>query len=139
MYEKLIRQPATAKHEQPFNIRLNPIPLHDKVGYIDSVCAVLIESRFGRGRSRRIILDLREQPGREPAVFCDMTLEGRIPSYIILPDSEMARRCRGPRVSKDVTHNLRNHAKCVKTVFPAKLGVKPLLTRGPPQHPGTHI
>ena len=92
MYENLIHQPPTEKHEQPFSIRLNPIPVHEKVGYIDSVCAALIDSRFGPGREWLSMIDLRSGPDRERAVFCDMTVEGPVPSYTILPDSEMARR-----------------------------------------------
>ena len=35
---------------------------------------------------------LSEWPELTPAAFCDITLEGPVPSYSILPDSEVARR-----------------------------------------------
>ena len=139
MYEKLINQPS--KHQQPFNIRLNPIPFDEKVGYIDSVCAVLIESRFGPGRKWRRMTDLRMGPDREPVLTerghsCPQVPQ-MISSYTILPD--MARQCRSLRVSKGVTRNLRNYAQRLnKTVVLSALSVKPSLTRGPPQSRDAH-
>ena len=39
-----------------------------------------------------MVISLSEWPELEPAVFCDMTIDGPVPSYSILPDSEVARR-----------------------------------------------
>jgi len=90
MYNDLTRQPSAKR--QPFSIRLDPIPVHEKVVYIESVCAALIDSRFGPGRSRPIVIDIKQKPELEPAVFYDLTVDGPVPCYTIHPDSEMARR-----------------------------------------------
>jgi len=67
------------------HIRLNPIPRDEKAAFVESVCAVLIESRFGPGRTCQIVVDLSDRPELEPAVFYDLTDEGLIPCYAISP------------------------------------------------------
>ncbi len=102
MYEKLIHQPSAANSQKSFSIRLDPIPVQEKVVYINSVCAALLDSRFGPGREWPMMTDLRRGPDREPAVFCDLTVEGPVPAYTILPDSEMARRYAAYIISQEM-------------------------------------
>jgi len=68
------------------------MPSDGLLAFIESVCQALSDSRFGPGRSRGLVVHLSEWPELEPAVFCDLTVEGPIPSYTILPNSEIARR-----------------------------------------------
>ncbi len=84
-----MNRPSAANTPKQFSVHLSPIPFDEKAAFVHSVCAALIDSRFGRGRSRPVVIDLRETP--KPAVFYDMTIEGPVPCYAILPDSEMAR------------------------------------------------
>ena len=74
-------------------IRLAPFAVDERAVFVHSVCASLIDSRFGPGRSTPMVVNLSESPEIEPAAFCDLTIEGPLPSYSILPDSEVARRC----------------------------------------------
>jgi len=67
------------------SIRLNAIPRNEKAAFVESVCAVLIESRFGPGRACQPVVDLTDRPELEPAVFFDLTDEGPIPCYAISP------------------------------------------------------
>jgi hypothetical protein len=73
-------------------IRLAPSPVDERAVYVHSVCASLIDSRFGPGRSTPMVVHVSEWPELERAVFCDLTIDGPVPSYSILPDSEVARR-----------------------------------------------
>lgn len=92
MYENLIQPPPLSNSHNHFSVRLATIPVDERVVYIDSVCAALIDSRFGPGRSTPVVIKLSDPPERGDAVFCEMTIEGTVPSYVIVPDSEMARR-----------------------------------------------
>ena len=71
--------------KKPLSIRLNAIPLNEKAAFVESICAVLIESRFGPGRTCQLVVDLSDRPELEPAVFFDLTDEGLIPCYAISP------------------------------------------------------
>ncbi len=103
MDQNLISRPSAANSPKPFSIRLDPIPVNEKAVYVESVCAVLIESRFGPGRSRPVVIDLRKLPEREATVIYDLTVGGPVPSYSILPDSEMARRYMADAVRRKLT------------------------------------
>src|SRR5436190_23275865 len=50
MYENLDYRPSANK-PKPFSIDLSSIQLDERVAYVDSVCAALIDSRFGTARS----------------------------------------------------------------------------------------
>ncbi len=128
MYENLIRKSPTANNPKPFPIRLDPIPVHEKVVYIDSVCAALNDSRFGPGREWPMMTDFRTGPDREPAVFCDLTLEGPIPSYTILPDSEMARRYSNEIIRQELERL--NHEAAAVQASPRSPSTQP---RGSPE------
>ncbi len=84
--------PTNSHCTQPLNIRLAPMPVDERVVYVYSVCAALTESRFGPGRTTPMMIDLSESPEPGDALLYDMTDEGPIPSYSILPDSEVAHR-----------------------------------------------
>ena len=129
MYENLIRRPSSASPKQPFSIRLDPIAVHKKVAYIDSVCAALIESRFGPGWSTPFDMDLRESPDREPAIFYDLTIDGLVPCYTILSDSEVARRCMADAVRRELAQaDIASVVMRVQTRSPSTLG------RGSPKY-----
>ena len=89
MYENLIKRTPISSNPNNFSVRLIPMPVSKKVAYVESVCASLIDSRFGR-QMTPFIINFSELPDDE-AMFCEMTDEGIVPSYVILPDSEMAR------------------------------------------------
>ncbi|CAN5580577.1 hypothetical protein BH10ACI2_BH10ACI2_25430 [soil metagenome] len=74
------------------NIRLNNIPTDPRAVFVENVCAVLIDSRFGPGRRHVRAYQLSDMPGRERAAIYDLTPEGPVPSYTVIPDSEAARR-----------------------------------------------
>jgi hypothetical protein len=92
MYQHRSSRPSAASSSKPLSIRLQPIPVNEKAAYVETVCSLLIDSRFGPGRSTAILTDLRKLPEQEAAVFYDLTVDGPVPSYTILPDSEIARR-----------------------------------------------
>jgi len=74
-------------HQRPINnplssIRLNPIPRNEKAAFVESICAVLIESRFGPGRTCQFFVDQPDRPELEPAVFFDLSDD---PCYAISP------------------------------------------------------
>ena len=84
--------PTCSPNSKPFPIRLAPMPTDGRLAFVESVCQALSDSRFGPGRSKHLVVHLSEWPELAPAVFCDLTIEGPIPSYTILPNSEIARR-----------------------------------------------
>ena len=84
--------PTDSHCTKPLKIRLAPIPVDKRVTYVYSVCAALTDSRFGPGRTTPIMIDLSESPEIETELIYDMTDEGPVPSYSILPDSEIAHR-----------------------------------------------
>ncbi len=84
--------PTRSLCSRPLPIRLAPLPVDERAVFVHSVCASLIDSRFGPGRSTQMVVHLSEWPEDEPVAFCDLTIDGPVPSYAILPDSEVARR-----------------------------------------------
>ena len=87
---------------KPLPVRLDPFPVDERAIYIDSICAVLIDSRFGPGRSiQRFEVHLSEYPESvvDLDVLCDVTNNRPIPSYLASPDVHSAgkhnavRRC----------------------------------------------
>src|SRR5580765_5842502 len=46
-------QVCSSRCSKPLPVRLDPFPVDERAVYIDSICAVLIDSRFGPGRSLR--------------------------------------------------------------------------------------
>ena len=91
MYQDFITRPSTANSPKPLSIDLSSIQLDERVAFVNSVCAALIDSRFGTGSSKPIFINVRKLPEREPAVFCELAVAGRVPCYEVSPDTEMAR------------------------------------------------
>jgi len=91
MYQNSIRRTSTNirpnSHPQ-FFIRRSEIAFDERVAFIESVCATLIESRFGPGRVSPVVINLSDRPELEPAVFfdlCDAEPDGLVPCYAISP------------------------------------------------------
>jgi hypothetical protein len=77
---------------KPLPIRLTPLPVDERAVFVHSVCASLIDSRFGPGRSTPMVVHLSEWPERGATALYDLTIEGPIPLYSVLSDSEITRR-----------------------------------------------
>ncbi len=83
-------------------------PLRDTYRRKGSLCPQRMRSadrqplRAGPGRSTPGVIDLSSSP--KPAVFYDMTIDGPVPSYTILPDSEMARRYMADALNRELAH-----------------------------------
>jgi hypothetical protein len=60
--------------------------------FVNSVCAALIDSRFGPGRFVPMVYHFSREKMVDRPILFDMTDAGPVPSYTILPDSEMGRR-----------------------------------------------
>ena len=43
--------PKNHPSSKPLPVRLDPVPVDERAMYIDSICRVLIDSRFGQGRT----------------------------------------------------------------------------------------
>src|SRR5258708_625703 len=64
--------PTRPNCSKPLPVRLDPMPVDERAVYVHSVCAVLIDSRFGPGRTPPpFVVHLSEYP--EPAVLFDLT------------------------------------------------------------------
>ena len=69
-------------------IRLPGIVYDKRVRYIESVCATLIESRFGPGRVEPVVINFSDRPELERAVFFDLCKgvpNGLVPCYSLSP------------------------------------------------------
>ncbi len=87
MYEDRICRTNPNRHPQ-FFIRRSEIAFDERVAYIESVCAVLIESRFGPGRVPPVVINLSDRPELERAVFYDLSEDepiGLVPCYSLSP------------------------------------------------------
>ena len=87
MYQNHIPRKAENGHPQ-FFIDRSQIPIDPRVAYIESVCATLVESRFGPGRVSTIVISLSDRPELEPAVFYDIDdnqPDGLAPCYGLSP------------------------------------------------------
>ena len=132
MNQNLIRRTPAANRPKPFSIRLNPIPYNEKAAFVKSVCASLIDSRFGPGRSVTMLTHLTDWPEDED-VFYDLTPEGPVPSFSILPASEVARR----HVEAFIRHQVEQYELERASIRGQNL-LPPNLGRGSPQISGTH-
>jgi hypothetical protein len=77
----------TTPNLQPqFFIRRSDIAFDERVRYVESVCQVLIESRFGPGRVAPFVIDLSDRPEPEASVFYDLCDDGEmVPCYSMSP------------------------------------------------------
>ena len=67
------------------------MPVDERVRYVESVCAALIDDRFGR-RMSPFLINMRELQEFEEEVFCELAVDGPVPCYTLFPDPEVARR-----------------------------------------------
>ena len=102
MYENIIQPTPRSKSNNEFSVRLNPMPVDEKVRYVESVCAALIDERFGR-RFTPFMIDVRELWAFEEEVSCEMSDEAVVPSYVVHPYSKMARRDAADVIRHEVT------------------------------------
>ena len=97
-----------------------------KAVFVNSVCSALIDSRFGPGRSRPIVIRLSQWPELEPEVFYEMGAGGPFPALTILSDSEFARRFAEDLVRRESTpprpYNAILHIRPDRTTDPANHG-----------------
>ncbi len=89
MYQERIRR-TTPKHtpnsHPQFFIRRYERVFGPEAEYVESVCATLIESRFGMGRLMPVIVVLSDRPELEPAAFFDLSDNNEMtPCYALSP------------------------------------------------------
>lgn len=75
-----------ARNCKPLNLRLEPTAPDEKLAFVQNVLDVLIESRFGRGRSSQMVFNLSDRPELEPAVFLDHEDGLMTPCYAVGPE-----------------------------------------------------
>lgn len=75
-----------ARNSKPLSIRLEPTPPDEKLAFVQSVLDVLIESRFGPGRSTQLAYNLSDRPELESAVFLDLEDGQMTPCYTVGPE-----------------------------------------------------
>lgn len=123
MHHNLDRQPSTQNSPKPLSIRLFDIEPDEHAAYVHSVCSSLLDSRFGPGRPRPLVIHLSEWPELQQALFYDMTVAGPVPAYTILPDSEVAQRYAADVIRRELTpvnpYNLTLH---IRPGQPSNLG-----------------
>ena len=132
MYENLIQPTPISNKPNNLSVRLAAMPVSKKVAYVHSVCAALIDDRFGR-RMSPFLMDIREMPEQMADEFCEMTFEdtfeGIWPSYVVVPDSAIARRHAGDIIRRKLTHaEAVNLSIRLQTLPASNLG------RGSPKH-----
>ena len=136
MYENFTNRSSTNNCPKPLAIRLAPIPINEKAAYIDSVCASLIDNRFGR-RLSPFLIDVRELPEDRADEFCELpfqdTFEDIWPSSVVVPDSAMARRH-----AADITRRELARAEAVGVSIRLQTIPASNLGRGSPNLSGTH-
>ncbi len=103
MYQNLLRRTSAANSPKSLSVRLPKMPFNEKAAFVESVCNQLTDSRFGPGRAVPIAMRLSQWPEIEPAVFYDVTPAGPVPSFSILPDSEMAKRLSADIIRRELT------------------------------------
>src|SRR4051794_13185152 len=87
MYRDHIKTTGPHGHPQ-FYIPRSDIEFDPRAKFVEHVCAVLIESRFGPGRTSNLIINLTDRPGVEPVFFdlSDNGPNGRLtPCYTLSP------------------------------------------------------
>ena len=76
---------GTASIHPKFSVRLPGIGFDKRAAFVESVCAVLNESRYGRGRKGDLVVNLSERPETEQAVFFEMSDGEMVPLYALSP------------------------------------------------------
>ena len=110
---------------KPLPVRLAPFPVDERAVYIDSICAVLIDSRFGPGRSiHRFEVHLSEYPELNLDTICDLANKSPFATFIAAEADTAGRRVRSPHVSKDSSSDVSPHDQTISS---------PTHARGSPQ------
>ena len=79
MYQNRIHRPSANRNPQ-FFIRNADIAYDERIAFVDRVCAVLVESRFGPGFVYERMAAPGDRPELEPAaVFCDLPVGELMP------------------------------------------------------------
>ena len=110
------------------------IEYEQRIALVESVCAALNDSRTGPEPPRFTMTGEVNRWLVTDPVVCKLTVEGSVSLYSIRQTLDT--ECQSLRGVMGLTHNTRNYAERPKNDFPINLRVKPLLTRGPPQHLG---
>src|SRR5258706_8576501 len=80
--------PTHPNCSKPLPVRLAPMPVDERAMYVDSVCAVLIDSRFGPGRSTTPFeVHYSEYPELDLDILCDLINKNPFPSYLASSDA----------------------------------------------------
>ena len=88
MYKNRMRHatPKLSPNGLPkFFIRHSDIALEKRVRYIESVCQVLIESRFGPGRVEPVVINFSDSPELDPVHFYDLCDEEQNRTRQLMP------------------------------------------------------
>ncbi len=75
-----------ARNSKPLSIKLLPTPPDEKLAFVQNVLDVLIESRYGPGRSTQMAYNLSDRPELEPCVFLDLEDGLKTPCYAVGPE-----------------------------------------------------
>lgn len=68
-----------------FTVYHTGIVFDERAGFVESVCATLIESRYGPGRASQLVVKLSDRPETESAVFFELSDGEMVPSYALSP------------------------------------------------------
>ena len=71
MYKNRISRPTPNRNPQ-FFIRRSDIVYDDRAAYVEFVCAIWNEGRFGPGCVPSVVIDLSARPEPEPTAFYDL-------------------------------------------------------------------
>ena len=116
------------------SVRLDPFPRDPRAVFVENVCQALIDSRFGPGRTSPLLYHyIRDgqlaRPVTRPVIF-EITAAGPVPSFTILPDSEIARRYAFAALQQ-VIHEITEECRTPNVAAPDQ-NTPPYAARGSP-------
>lgn len=91
MNTNYLHQTETCRSKK-LSICLAPIAYDERTFFVDSVCAVLIDSRFGSRRSATILDERGYLCGREPVTADDMFFDGDARRFSVRTEHAVGRR-----------------------------------------------
>jgi len=83
MYKHPVRRRTSFDGQEQFYIRRSEIVFDPRVVYIESVCAALLESRFGPGRVEPLVID--HHPELEELFLLERADRGTVPCHSLSP------------------------------------------------------
>ena len=133
MFKNHIRRttPKRTPNRHPqFFIRRSEIAFDPRGAYVKSVCATLIESRFGPGRFCPVIIDFSDRPEPGATFFYDLSYDGEmVPCYALSPQGragyqvvEAAYRRAKQTGLVDAAPNVRNSPAALTPSYSSNLG-----------------